>query len=259
MAEFKDISLFEEVTPTYANAANMWVQVSATEKVSLQSVINQAITGPLTGFTNPAGASALTASDTLLSAIRKLTGTTLNTPYRIVRQGGNEPLMAIAFENIAVLILRHSVGYTVPQTRIKIINNPTYSIASDSDSTIIANLASSEGVVIPIGYGHIETQATTLEVPSSAIVEGMNMNVTAIDLTNSDYDWTLDSPSSIIVLSNNLSEIPTFGEVPDIQIHKCKGWDDIFNEKGGYPVITLHYMYTIYEVKHIFANVAKYQ
>lgn len=72
MAEFKDISLFEEVTPTYANAANMWVQVSATEKVNLAAVAAMAKDIPLEGFTPAAYATMPKATDTLLQAIQKL-------------------------------------------------------------------------------------------------------------------------------------------------------------------------------------------
>lgn len=74
MAEFKDISLFETIIPTREIAENLFIQVSATEKVSLASIADLTnVPGAKLGNWNPL-AGTITSNDTVLQALQKLQG-----------------------------------------------------------------------------------------------------------------------------------------------------------------------------------------
>lgn len=74
MAEFKDISLFATITPNLSTAQNYFVQVSATEKVSLAAIAGLVnVPGSKLGAWTPA-AGTIAAKDTILQALQKLQG-----------------------------------------------------------------------------------------------------------------------------------------------------------------------------------------
>ena len=74
MAEFKDISLFETITPTREIAESLFIQVSATERVSLASIADLTnVPAAKLGNWNPL-AGTITSTDTVLQALQKLQG-----------------------------------------------------------------------------------------------------------------------------------------------------------------------------------------
>lgn len=250
MAEFKDISLFETITPTYSELASMYIQVSATERVSLQQVAKSAGAAPLTGFTTPAGTSAIVATDTVLAAIRKLAGRTLNAPCRVV--WNNDHQLAIAFSKLGIVF--STVG-TNPV--IKINPSPSYNLASDGDGTIINGiLGAGKENEFPLGYFQrsVGSGNPTSVVPGEVVVCGSN--ISSIGLS-ANY-WSYWNSSAIIYLLAQQATVPTFTSVSGLSIKKSADWDDVFGEAGVY-VICLQYLYTASSTKHIMANVAKYQ
>lgn len=251
MAEFKDISLFETITPTYSDMANLYVQVSATEKVSLQQIAKQSITSTLQGFTTPTGVSAISASDTLLTAIRKLAGRTLNAPCRIVWNDNRQ--IAIAFSSIGIVFSLDPTNCVV-----QVNPSPHYNLASDPDGTIINGiLGGGETYKVPMGYvtRSIASGNPTNVKPGEIIT--CNANITTVSLLTSGV-WSLYNSSAMIYLKAQGTSVPTIPDVSGIQVHLSSDWNDVFGEAGIY-VICLQYMYTESGIKHIAANVAKYQ
>lgn len=251
MAEFKDISLFETITPTYANLANLYVQVSATEKVSLQHIAKQSITSPLTGFTTPTGVSAITTSDTVLTAIRKLAGRTLNAPCRLAWNSSRQ--VAIAFAKMGIVFSLNPYDCI-----IKVNPSPSYNLASDADGTIINGiLGAGDTYEVPMGYSYrsLGSGNPSSVKPGELIVCGSN--VSSISLLSSGV-WSFYNSSTMIYLKSQQTSVPTIPDVSGINVHLSQDWNDVFGEAGIY-VICLQYMYTESNIKHIAANVAKYQ
>lgn len=74
MAEFKDISLFETIIPNRETAETLFIQVSATEKVSLASIADLTnVPAAKLGNWSPL-AGTITSNDTVLQALQKLQG-----------------------------------------------------------------------------------------------------------------------------------------------------------------------------------------
>ena len=88
MAEFKDISLFSTVIPNAVTAQNMFIQVSATEKISVASIANlvNVPAAKLGSWTPKAG--TVTSSDTILQALQKLQGNFNNLPTKFSSPSG---------------------------------------------------------------------------------------------------------------------------------------------------------------------------
>lgn len=249
MAEFKDISLFETITPNYSELASMYIQVSATERVSLQQVAKSAGSAPLTGFTTPTGTSAIAATDTVLAAIRKLAGRTLNAPCRIA--WNNSQQIAIAFANLGIVF---STNTRNPS--IQVNSNPSYNLASDSDGTIINGiLGSGTGNQFPIGYKlrSAATGASQSVNPGEILTCGSNVSTLSVVPTH----FSAWNSSAIVYLLAQETTIPTFVATSGLSIRKSADWNDVFGEAGIY-VICLQYLYTASSTKHIVANVAKY-
>ena len=83
MAEFKDISLFSTVIPNAVTAQNMFIQVSATEKISVASIAKlvNVPAAKLGSWTPKAG--TVISSDTILQALQKLQGNISNLPSQL--------------------------------------------------------------------------------------------------------------------------------------------------------------------------------
>lgn len=88
MAEFKDISLFATITPNLSTAQNYFVQVSATEKVSLAAIAGLVnVPGSKLGAWTPK-AGDISANDTVLQALQKLQGNFNNLPTKFSSPSG---------------------------------------------------------------------------------------------------------------------------------------------------------------------------
>lgn len=250
MAEFKDISLFETITPTYSELASMYIQVSATEKVSLQQVAKAAGSATMTGFTTPTGTSAVYATDTIISAIRKLAGRTLNAPCRIA--WNNSQQIAIAFANLGI------VFSTDPDNPIIQVNsNPSYNLASSSDGTIINGiLGSGRGNQFPIGYKLRSAATGATQTVNSGEILTCGSNISDLSV-NATYFSAWNS-SAIVYLLSQEAKAPNLLSMQGAKIIRSADWSDIFDKAGIY-VLCFQYLYTASGFKHIAVNAAKYQ
>ena len=250
MAEFKDISLFETITPTYANLANLYVQVSATEKVSLQHIAKQSISAPMAGFTTPAGTSAVVATDTIVSAIRKLAGRTLNAPCRIAWNSSKQ--IAIAFAKLGI------VFSTDPDNPVIQVNsNPSYNLASDLDGTIINGILGSGPMnQFPIGYKLRSAATGATQTIDSGEILTCGSHISTINV-NYPYFYAY-RPSAIVYLLSQGATAPNITAPQGAKIIKSADWADIFDGAGIY-VLCFQYLYTASGSKHIAVNAAKYQ
>ena len=249
MAEFKDISLFQTITPTYSELASLYVQVSATEKVSLQQVAKVAGSATMTGFTTPTGTSAVAATDTIISAIRKLAGRTLNAPCRIA--WNNSQQIAIAFAKLGI------VFSTNPDNPIIQVNsNPSYNLASDPDGTIINGiLASGTSYTFPIGYKLRSAATGSFQNINPGEILTCGSNVSVITVSSSFSAW---NSSAIVYLLSQGAAVPNITISSRGKIIKSADWSDIFDKAGIY-VLCFQYLYTASNIKHIAVNAAKYQ
>ena len=252
MAEFKDISLFETITPTYNDMANLYVQVSATEKVSLQQVAKAAGSATMTGFTTPTGTGAVYATDTIVSAIRKIAGRTLNAPCRIA--WNNSQQIAIAFAKLGIAF---STNHNNPV--IQVNSRPSYNLASDSDGTIINGILGSGPMnQFPIGYKlrSVATGATQNINPGEILTCGSH--ISTLNVVHPYF--CAGNSSAIVYLLAQGAVAPniTFPTPQGGKIIKSADWSNIFDETGIY-VLCFQYLYTASDEKHIAVNVAKYQ
>lgn len=249
MAEFKDISLFQTITPTYSELASLYVQVSATEKVSLQQVAKAAGSATMSGFITPTGTSAIAATDTIISAIRKLAGRTLNAPCRIA--WNNSQQIAIAFAKLGIVF---STNTNNPI--IQVNPSPSYELASDSDGTIINGiLGSGAGNQFPIGYRlrSVATGAVQTVNPGEILTCGSSVSIISVAHTY----FSAWNSSAIVYLLSQGRVAPNIS-ISSGRIIKSKDWTDIFDGSGIY-VLCFQYLYTASNMKHIAVNAARYQ
>lgn len=250
MAEFKDISLFQTITPTYSELASLYVQVSATEKVSLQQVAKAAGSATMSGFTTPTGTSAVAATDTIIAAIRKLAGRTLNAPCRIAWNDSQQ--IAIAFAKLGIVFSTNTDNPT-----IQVNPSPSYELASDSDGTIINGiLGSGTRYRFPIGYKlkSAATGASQTIHPGEILTCGSNIS----DILVSATYFSAWNSSSIVYLLSQGATAPKLISLQGARIIKSADWSDIFDKAGIY-VLCFQYLYTDSGSTHIAVNAAKYQ
>lgn len=248
MAEFKDISLFQTITPTYSELASLYVQVSATEKVSLQQVAKAAGSATMSGFTTPIGTSAIAATDTIIAAIRKLAGRTLNAPCRIAWNDSRQ--IAIAFAKLGI------VFSTDPNNPIIQVNSsPSYNLASDTDGTIINGImGSGTSNRFPMGYRLRSAATGAFQTINPGEILTCGSSVSVITVSTSFSAW---NSSSIVYLLSQETVVSVVTQF-DGKIIKSADWADIFDGSGIY-VLCFQYLYTASGKKHIAVNAAKYQ
>lgn len=252
MAEFKDISLFQTITPTYSELASLYVQVSATEKVSLQQVAKVAGSATMTGFTTPTGTSAVAATDTIISAIRKLAGRTLNAPCRIAWNDSRQ--IAIAFAKLGIVFSTNT-----DNPIIQVNSNPSYNLASDPDGTIINGIlasGTSYTTKFPIGYKlrSAATGSSQYIDPGEILTCGSNVSVITVSTS-----FSAGNSSAIVYLLSQGDKIPGITIPSRGKIIKSADWSHIFDDKAGIYVLCFQYLYTASNIKHIAVNAAKYR
>lgn len=248
MAEFKDISLFQTITPTYSELASLYVQVSATERVSLQQVAKVAGNATMSGFTTPSGTSAIAATDTIIAAIRKIAGRTLNAPCRIAWNDSQQ--IAIAFAKLGIVF-----STNVDNPTIQVNPGPSYELASDSDGTIINGiLGSGTGYRFPIGYKlrSAATGASQTVNPGEILTCGSSVSLLSVDHTHFSA-WN----SSAIVYLLSQATMPLINGSSGVKIIKDRNWGNIFDKAGIY-VLCFQYLYTASNTKHIAVNALNY-
>ena len=89
MAEFKNINSFDLVTPNATTSKSMYLQVNDTQRVSVEGIAKLAQSLYLSGWSNAAVNMPITASTTLMNALKKLAGVSKNQPFRVVSSNDN--------------------------------------------------------------------------------------------------------------------------------------------------------------------------
>lgn len=286
MAEFKDISLFEEVTPTYANAVNMWVQVSATEKVNLAAVAAMAKDAPIAdaGGSPPPqvagnwyfpGLKTASPYDTIFEAISKLAGISANSKlgiYALHNHGiGSVNGYAIIYEvstysayEILYLTTEFIALVMVDSTTFE-ASNPTeilskgsnyiYGTTEDGFSTKLVNFLAPKFIPSPtigslsgnqIAYCYSAVNGGTITIKEFGCMEDTNH---------------INQISSIVVFSS-ITNPPTFkldSSLSGYTLYKCEGFDDVVKAGATNVVVTAQLVKTNSNTYAIYLNAAKYE
>lgn len=290
MAEFKDISLFEEITPTYANAANMWVQVSATEKVNLAAVAAMAKDAPIAdaGGSPPPqvagnwyfpGLKTASPYDTIFEAISKLAGISANFKLGIYDLRNYDVLDYITYLSIdggyaIISEISTPSGYEILYLTtefIALVRVDSTIFELNKPITVLGNGLSCIAGNTEDGYTLVSLSylKPTFEVGQSYNLKGGSLNYltqTTWGSTPITVDEIDDNGKDSIVAIVNItgSTIPSFQLSPSLSgstLYKCEGFDDVLKSNAGYVAITFQAVRTSSSSKTfaIFMNAAKYE
>lgn len=288
MAEFKDISLFEEITPTYANAANMWVQVSATEKVNLADVAAMAKDAPIAdaGGSPPPqvagnwyfpGLKTASPYDTIFEAISKLAGISANAKLGIydLRNYGIESSLIGGYNIDGYAIISEIStpgGYEILYLTTEFIalvrvDSTTFELSKPSGvlgSGINCIDGNTEEGYTLVSLSYLKTkfnrgQLHTLEGGSINYLTQTTWGSTPITVDKID-DNGKDSIVAIVNITG--STIPSFqlsSSLSGSTLYKCEGFDDVLKNQAGYVAITFQAVKNSSSSFAIFMNAAKYE
>lgn len=287
MAEFKDISLFEELTPTYANAVNMWVQVSATEKVNLAAVAAMAKDVPIAdagGSPSPQvagnwyfpGLKTASPYDTIFEAISKLAGISANFKlgiYDLRNYGIESSLIGGNIDGYAIISEISTLnGYEILYLTTKFIAlvrvdsttfevSKPYSILNGGINCIEGN--AEEGYTL-VSLKYLNPifnrgQLYTLKGGSINYLTQTTWSSTPITVDEIDEKGK-DSIVAIVNITG--STTPSFqlgSSLSGSTLYKCEGFDDVLKSNAGYVAITFQAVRNSLSSFAIFMNAAKYK
>lgn len=291
MAEFKDISLFEEVTPTYANAVNMWVQVSATEKVNLAAVAAMAKDAPIAdaGGSPPPqvagnwyfpGLKTASPYDTIFEAISKLAGISANFKlgiYDLRNYGVLDSLIGSYIDGGYAIISEISTpsGYEILYLTtefIALVRVDSTTFESSKPSGILINGLSCINGNTEEGYTLVSLSylKPTFNRGQLDTLKGGSINYltqTTWGSTPVTVDEIGDNEKNSIVAIVNItgSTIPSFqlsSSLSGSTLYKCEGFDDVLKSNAGYVAITFQAVRNSSASSKTFAifmNAAKYE
>lgn len=193
MAEFKDISLFQTITPTWNSAANLFLQVSATEKVSLQSIASlgaNAILGNNFGSSTGNLVMPVTSADTIISALKKIANTGKNQPFRVVSSNDNRGI-ALCMGGFGIYIYRASDNYNDIWMKIRSFSSDNWK--TDSDETIIEYLNNTKENLFYFPQYQLRDATTSVSNLKSGDVYNVTSQLNSVTINSGRWSPNLNS------------------------------------------------------------------